>query len=62
MTRKNYRDSKGRIVKDKTWAMNGYRVTVPDELQDYVKLVGLSTHYLYDILNYYTKGQYPDDI
>jgi len=31
-------------------------------LQDYVKLVGLSAHYLYDILHHYTKGQYRDDL
>jgi len=61
MTRKNYQGSKGPIVKDATWTMNGYRITVPDELQDYVKLVGLSTHYLYDILNYYTDGQNYDE-
>ena len=57
-----YQVSKSPIVKEKIWTMNGFRVTVPDELQDYIKAVGLSAHYLYDILNHYTKGQYIDDL
>lgn len=56
----NYRGLKDQT--DKSLKINGFTVNIPNDLIDYVKLVGLSEHYLYDILNYYTNGQYPDDI
>jgi hypothetical protein len=60
MTQKSCRDLNGQIDKSQIYKMNGFIIKVPDALEDYIKTIGLSAHYLYDILNYYTNGGYHD--